>query len=249
MNFFFIFLHLLAFVGAGNSYFYILQILEMKKAFLLVIVAYFSGVSCTESNKKSTETETNDVVKNEITIGNQVWMGKNLNVTVFQTGDSIPEAKTESEWKQYAELEQPAWCYYENVSGEKGNYGKIYNWYAINDYRGLAPEGWRIPDDMDWSQLVEELGGSAAAGRTLKGRNFWNSGQSGNNESGFAAYPVGVRSGSGDFGFEGEAALWWTNSEVSKREAIFVLLGGIENGIVLDTGIKNSGMPVRCIKD
>ena len=90
-----------------------------------------------------------------VTIGTQEWMTKNLDVTTFRNGDPILEAKSNEEWKIAGENQQAAWCYFENDPKN----GKLYNWYAVNDTRGLGPEGWIIPTDDDWTYLVEFLGG------------------------------------------------------------------------------------------
>jgi len=88
---------------------------------------------------------------NEVTIGNQVWMSQNLNVDKFRNGDPIPHAETREEWEKAGENRHPAWCYYDNDSANADKYGKLYNWYAVNDPRGLAPEGWKIPSHEDWT--------------------------------------------------------------------------------------------------
>lgn len=75
-----------------------------------------------------------------VTIGTQVWRTKNLDVATFRNGDSIPQAKTNEEWEKAAENQQPAWCYYNNDPANGAKYGKLYNWYAVNDSRGLAPD-------------------------------------------------------------------------------------------------------------
>lgn len=88
-----------------------------------------------------------------VTIGNQVWMTKNLNVDKFRNGDPIPEAKTDEEWIKAGENKQPAWCYYENDPANGEKYGKVFNWYAVNDPRGLAPEGWHDPTEEELQDL------------------------------------------------------------------------------------------------
>ena len=100
----------------------------------------------------------------EIKIGQQVWMVENLNVDKFRNGEIIPEAKTDAEWKKAAENKQAAWCYYNNDSSNGTKYGKLYNWYAVNDPRGLAPKGWHIPSDKEWTDLTDYLGGIGRAG-------------------------------------------------------------------------------------
>lgn len=96
-----------------------------------------------------------------VTIGSQIWMTKNLDVANFRNGDPIPEAKTDAEWKAAGENEQPAWCYYDNDTANGTKYGKLYNWYAVNDPRGLAPTGYHIPTDAEWTKLSDYLGNDA----------------------------------------------------------------------------------------
>ena len=95
-----------------------------------------------------------------VTIGTQVWTTKNLDVSTFRNGEIIPEAKTNIEWEAAGDNKQPAWCYYDNNPANGTKYGKLYNWYAVNDPRGLAPEGWHVPTDKEWKVLKETLGGS-----------------------------------------------------------------------------------------
>jgi uncharacterized protein (TIGR02145 family) len=93
-----------------------------------------------------------------VVIGTQTWMAENLNVSKFRNGDPIPEAKTKEEWLKAGEKKQPAWCYLDNDS-LNGNYcGKLFNWFACNDPRGLAPEGWHIPHFNEWRKLEDFLG-------------------------------------------------------------------------------------------
>jgi len=110
-----------------------------------------------------------------VAIGNQVWTTKNLDVATFRNGDAIPQAKTDEEWEAAGENKQPAWCYYENNTANGTKYGKLYNWYAVNDYRGLAPTGYHIPTDDEWTVLSTYLGGEAVAGKKMKSTSGWNS--------------------------------------------------------------------------
>lgn len=98
----------------------------------------------------------------ETFIGNQIWMAANLDVATFRNGDPIPEAKTNEEWIDAANAKRPAWCYYDNdpVNGKK--YGRMYNWYAVNDPRGLAPAGWHIPSLEEWIQFEKSVEGNVA---------------------------------------------------------------------------------------
>ena len=103
-----------------------------------------------------------------VTIGTQVWMTKNLDVSTFRNGDTIPQAKTTEEWKRAGENQQPAWCYYDNDPANGAKYGKLYNWYAVNDSRGLAPVGYHVPSDAEWTKLTDFLGGESVASTKMK---------------------------------------------------------------------------------
>jgi uncharacterized protein (TIGR02145 family) len=110
-----------------------------------------------------------------VTIGTQVWMTKNLDVSIFRNGDPIPQAKTNEEWKKADENYQPAWCYYDNDPANGTKNGKLYNWYAVIDSRGLAPIGYHIPSDREWTKLTDFLGGRSVAGTKMKSKSGWNS--------------------------------------------------------------------------
>ena len=109
----------------------------------------------------------------EVKIGQQVWTTENLNVDKFRNGEIIPEAKTAAEWHKAGENKQAAWCYYNNDSSNGTKYGKLYNWYAVNDPRGLAPKGWHIPSDQEWTDLTDYLGGDEQAGAKMKSKEGW----------------------------------------------------------------------------
>ena len=108
-----------------------------------------------------------------VTIGTQVWMTKNLDVATFRNGDPIPQAKTDEEWEKSGENQQPAWCYIDSDPANGAKYGKLYNWYAVNDSRGLAPEGYHIPSDTEWTQLDDFL--ASEAGKKMKSTSGWES--------------------------------------------------------------------------
>ena len=75
-------------------------------------------------------------------IGHQVWMAENLKVKSYRNGEPIPQLKLKQEW---CDLESGAYCVYENEFAHHKSYGKLYNWFSVNDPRGLAPEGWHVP--------------------------------------------------------------------------------------------------------
>jgi uncharacterized protein (TIGR02145 family) len=118
-----------------------------------------------------------------VTIGTQTWTTKNLDVATFRNGDLIPEAKTDEEWKAAVENKQPAWCYHQNNTANGTNYGKLYNWYAVVDARGLAPTGYHIPTDEEWTVLSTFLGGEDVAGKKMKSSSGWNSYKTGGSKT------------------------------------------------------------------
>lgn len=108
-----------------------------------------------------------------VAIGGQVWMTKNLNVATFRNGDPIPQVKTDEEWEKAGQNQQPAWCYYNNDSAKGTKYGRLYNWYAVTDPRGLAPKGYHIPSNYEWKELIYFLGGESLAGKKMKSKVGW----------------------------------------------------------------------------
>jgi uncharacterized protein (TIGR02145 family) len=183
-----------------------------------------------------------------VTIGNQVWMTKNLDVSKFRNGDLIPEAKTTEEWEKAGENKQPAWCYYDNDPKIGQKYGKLYNWYAVNDSRGLAPEGWHVPSNDEWTVLETYLGADNA-GLKLKSTRGWKKRGNGNNSSGFSGLPGGYRYKGGSFVNFTYSSWWWSSTEVNEG---IVMARGVSRSISYvyqDQVYKKYGHHVRCIKD
>lgn len=133
----------------------------MKKNNLLLKILFFTVILFSTSGYAQT-----------VTIGKQVWTSKNLNVSTYRNGDTIPQVQDQNAW---ANLTTGAWCYYDNDSTNGKKYGKLYNWYAVNDPRGLAPKGYHIPTDAEWIVLIDKLGGKSEAGKKMKSISGWNS--------------------------------------------------------------------------
>jgi uncharacterized protein (TIGR02145 family) len=193
-----------------------------------------------------------------ITIGNQVWMQNNLNTDRFRNGDLIPEAKSNEEWKRFGEERKPAWCYYENDAAKGVVYGKLYNFYAVTDPRGLAPQGWHVPTFDEWSALVTQSGGDQRAGLALKANNYWRvSGESTRNSGGFLAMAAGYRTYNGNFHYLGELGNFWcirhaTSTQRTVKEPCYYSLTYNSFGIMRYsvTGVLlYNGYSVRCLKD
>jgi uncharacterized protein (TIGR02145 family) len=189
-----------------------------------------------------------------VKIGTQVWMAENLRVTHYRNGDSIPEKRTDKEWK-YAVWSgnepKPAWCYYNNDPANDIIYGKLYNWFVVNDPRGLAPEGWHLPSDEEWTSLTGNLGGGA--GVLMKSTSGWqeNKGKKGNgtNTCGFTALPGGYRYIYGSYSSLGDVGLWWSSTECSATYAYSRHMGYNYSAVKRPIHNKQYGFSVRCLRD
>ena len=184
-----------------------------------------------------------------IVIGTQQWMEKNLDVLTYRNGDIIPQVTDPTAW---AALTTGAWCYYNNDVANGAIYGKLYNWYAVNDPRGLAPTGWHVPTDDEWTTLSTTLGGDAVAGGKMKvaGTTRWTTPNTGaTNESGFAGLPGGSRNGDGTFNGVGGSGYWWSSTEASTTYAWGRFLSCGSGSIYRGNGDKKGGFSVRCLRD
>jgi uncharacterized protein (TIGR02145 family) len=180
-------------------------------------------------------------------------MAGNLDVTTFRNGDPILEAKSDEEWEEAGRNGTPAWYLAPSDSSLGVEFGKLYNGYAINDPRGLAPEGWHIPTDGDWAKLIKALGGSRKAGFTMKSSTYWNTvkrnGGNGNNGSGFNAIPFGNRNSDGMLVNQTNKAVWWTSSLTGNGKVWSIELNHHHHRVLRESYTKGLGFSVRCIKD
>lgn len=186
----------------------------------------------------------------EVKIGNQIWMVENLNVDKFRNGNPIPQARTNEEWKKAADNKQPAWCYFDNDPANGSQYGKLYNWHAVNDPRGLATAGYHIPTDSEWTKLTDYLGGEKEAGEKMKSTSGWNENGNGTNRSGFVGLSGGYRSGvKGTFYFVGNYGYWWSSTEYLTTVARYRYLSYKGGDITRYIADKQNGFSVRCLRD
>ena len=187
-----------------------------------------------------------------VQIGTQVWMAENLKTTKFKHGTSIPLITDNTAW---CNLSTSGYCWYNNDEPNyKNTYGALYNWYAVNT-GSLAPTGWHVPSDIDWTVLTDFLGSEDVAGGRLKetGTTHWLSPNTGaTNETGFTALPGGVRDpdydgiflGMGSYGF------WWSSSENTPGYSWARVLIWNSSSILRDGGLDEvSGFSVRCIRN
>ena len=185
-----------------------------------------------------------------IAIGNQTWTDKNLDVSKYRNGDNIPECTNPSQW---GNLTTGAWCYYSNSATAGAIYGKLYNWYAVNDSRGLAPIGYHIPSDAEWNILSNYLGGQTIAGGKLKetGNTNWaipNTGAT--NSSGFTGLPGAYRDNTGlFFGSIGNTGLWWGSTQNTPLTASYNILHKDNASLIQLSNSMRYGCSVRCVRD
>lgn len=239
--------------------------LDINTAYSYRVMSYNDGGdSMTYSNEVAASTDRVSVINTtNVTIGTQIITTRNLEVTTYRDGTEIPQVTDPTEWKS---LTTGAWCYYNNDTANGVIYGKLYNWYAVagiwnedsktntNLRKKLAPEGYHIPTDNEWTTLTTSLKGLLLAGGYMKAKetSLWKSpNTAASNSSGFTGFPGGHRNNNGTFDFIGLYGNWWSSSEydINTTDAYGRLLG-YNNGIVYrDSSVKTQGFSVRCLRD
>jgi uncharacterized protein (TIGR02145 family) len=180
-------------------------------------------------------------------IGDQLWMKENLRTTKYNDGSSITLQEDNECW--YTQTTE-AFCWYENNMSLYGEtYGALYNWYAVNT-GNLCPDGWHVPNETEWMQLVDYLGGEEVAGGKLKDKDheLWNSPNAGaTNASGFTAFPAGSRSDL--FHSSGDGAKWWSSGGYDEQNANAFSITYTYPTVLWYNYSKHHGYSVRCIRD
>lgn len=187
-------------------------------------------------------------VYNTVLIGSQRWMAENLRVTKYSDGAEIPEVTDANEW---ANLTTAGYCWYGNGTdpAERQKWGALYNWYTVNGGK-LAPEGWHVPGDAEWSTLETYLGGSSAAGAKMKeaGTAHWNAPNTGaTNSTGFSAYPGGDRYITGAFNGSGNIGYWWSANSYTTDSAYHRYLTFNSTSFLSDRNFMRRGFSIRCV--
>lgn len=188
-----------------------------------------------------------------VTIGTQVWTTENLDVSAYRNGDVIPQVQDRKKW---GKLTTGAWCYYNNDPSNETKYGKLYNWYAVNDPRGLAPAGYHIPSDAEWTILTDYLGEVDAATK-MKSTSGWVEDCNGDDASGFLGLPGGLRDKDGTFKNRSKDGFWWSSTESLICSNCLILNPGYcnlycnsyEGNAFMGRSCKESGFSVRCLRD
>lgn len=237
----------------------------------MIFFYVYSGDNITKITDSPTQSKTYEVEFHEckdadgnrypvVKIGSQWWMAENLKTTRYKNGDSILNVTDEKAWRS---LKTSAYCNYNNDEKFADTYGKLYNWYAVDDSRKVAPEGWHVPSDEEWTILTSNLGSELVAGGKLKaaGNAYWSDPNTAATDSvGFHALPGGLRNpgwgnvdnptSGGNFELEGKQGHWHTSTEyddiwIHRRYLLY------DNSKIgrSDPYLKSSGFSIRCIKD
>ena len=200
-------------------------------------------------------------------IGDQCWFAENLRTTIYASGDTIPSGFTESQW---ASADNEATAVYGELSGTCLNfspdidacdeiqslaeYGRLYNWFAVDDERGLCPSGWHVPTDGEWTELEDYITSQVFPGTVataLKSTTGWANNGNGTDDFGFSALPGGIRGGQSfyDFYDAGLEGYWWSSSLNPNGTAWYRSLQDLYTGINRFPFVRSRGLSVRCLRD
>ena len=208
-----------------------------------------------------TVTDIEGNVYDYLTVGSQTWMAENLKTTKYNDGTTIPLVTDDTAWSN---LSTGAYCWYNNdAATNKGTYGALYNWYAVNTAK-LAPSGWHVPTDAEWTTLESyvstHLGASGSVAKALAAKTNWaNSSDTGaigndltaNNSSGFSALPGGYRDYYGPFRKKGNGGYYWCSSSEGSAMDSYInrYMDSYLSNVVRVDDLKVNGYSVRCIRD
>jgi len=231
-----------------------------QRVYYFLLLLFFLLLTCkdnptdSDENKSNTsDTTVTDIDGNVykiVKIGLQWWMAENLKVTHYRNGDAIPNVTDDGTWASFA---TGAYCSYDNADSNIATYGLLYNWYAVDDNRNIAPSGWHVPTDDEWQTLLDSLGGNLVAGGKMKEAGFthwWSPNTGATNESGFTAIPGGYRRDfDGMFGNMGIGALFWSSTQYYNYGAWYYSLGRNTTVVQRNYYDEHSGFSLRCVRD
>ena len=212
---------------------------------------FFLTNSCTkkEDDKVETVVDYDGNIYHVVTIHSQDWLVENLKVTHYRNGDPISPVSGNAQWEDRT---TGAYCDYDNLPANGTTYGRLYNWYAVNDSRKIAPTGWHVASDDEWTVLTNYLGGEDIAGGKLKekGTTHWKSPNSGaTNETGFTALPGGGRTFDGTFDYIIWGGQFWTSTSLNVDDAWIRYLDYNTTDVYRWVDGKTYGRSVRCVRD
>mgnify|MGYP000986876851 CR=1 FL=1 len=217
----------------------------------VAVLTLFGAASC---KKDKTETAIDPRLKDidgniydTIKIGTQVWMVQNLKTSKYNDGTPIPTGLSNAAWDS---TRSGAYAIPNNDANNDSIYGKLYNWYAVNTGK-LAPKGWHVPTDAEWTTLTTYLGGDNIAGLKMKAITLWvpYTGITNTNSSGFTALPAGYRNYNGTPTPIGINGYFWSSTDYTPAFAKHLYMNYNFSNASISTLDKTFGYSVRCIKD
>ena len=222
---------------------------KRQVVYVMLITAIFF-YSC----EKEVSSNLLDIDGNEyktITIGKQVWMAENLKVTHFRDGTAITNVTDNAAW---AALTTEAYCIYKNKTSNEYLSATLYNWYAVTNEHNLAPEGWHVPTDTEWTELETYLsnnGHNGTEGTALKSTTDWGFNTDGTDDYGFTAVAGGRRTSSGGYDYRSTSGFFWSPPEYGSYGAWYRYrkLDKHSSDIHRGAGSKRSGFAVRLLRD
>jgi uncharacterized protein (TIGR02145 family) len=254
----------------------------MKKIILIypIIVPVLVLLLTTDCKKEdpattpSTVTDIDGNTYNTITIGTQVWMKENLKTTKYNDGTAIPNITIGDVWNYLA---TGAYCDYDNIPGNSTTYGRLYNWYAVdnnadtkvasNGGKNVCPIGWHVPSDAEWTILTTYLidkgygyeGSGIDIAKSMAATSGWTTfgtpgtvgnDQASNNSSGFTALPGSGRYDDGKYNSIGFCSYWWSSSQYTTTTACYRAMYYDDSGVGNSYMYhKENGFSVRCLRD
>jgi uncharacterized protein (TIGR02145 family) len=211
--------------------------------FILVGLLFTFTISCNkdgENNPPKTVKDIDGNVYKTIVIGTQVWMTENLNVTRFRNGDTIGLTGVPDQDFEFENEPEYQWPY-NGIENNTVKFGRLYTWYSVTDSRGICPEGWHVPTDVEFTILTDFLGGENNAQKTLK-------------ENGFSPQYGGYRL-SGDFIDQNLFGIWWSSITLENTipgaldQAYCRSMTDGSDNVYRTYRYKKSGISLRCLQD
>ena len=183
-----------------------------------------------------------------VAIGEQCWFAENLRTEHYANGDVIPGELSNGEWSDADDTNLGAQAIYNNDASNLTDYGRLYNWFAVDDARGLCPSGWHVPTDVEYTTLTDGLGGTLVAGGKMKSSPEDSPAWNGTNTSGFSGLAGGLRNYLGDFYYVGNYGYFWSASAYGSN-AYYRRLDGGNAGVKRSNSYLRDGLSVRCVRD
>jgi uncharacterized protein (TIGR02145 family) len=223
--------------------------------FLMGLVLIFS-YGCKKSSSNNdlspapggvTVTDVEGNVYPVVTIGTQTWMAANLKTTKYRNGNPIPLVADSVQWSV---LTTSGYCDVNNNAAMVSVFGRFYNWYAVTDSNNIAPLGWHVPTEADWTTLSTFLGTGPGGKLKGTGTKYWYNPNAGaTNSTGFNGLPGGDRSNTGTFHYMGTYGCFWCTTPYSDTEGWEYILSTNSTSLLKMNFSKGLGLSVRCVKD